>query len=223
AAGSFTLIDLPAVQQKGITAASDTPMSGGSKKEITVLTSEDVDSAKDAVKGELAPALTTEIKSKLTDEEELLDGASQGQVTKASTNKAVGEEADQVEVTVTVEVRALVTRPADVRAAAQAELSDSLPGNQELLNDEEEVVTWTKKAADFEQKRLIVSVQAEKKAAYRIDEAALRAELLGKQEDEAQSYLEGLSEVSSARVKLSPVWRNNLPKKASKVQIEVNR
>jgi|GEM_PF-3638309 len=219
----FTLIDLSAEQQAGITGSSDSAMSGGSKKQITVLTNEDLDKAKDAVKGELEPTLVSEIKSKLESDQELLDGATSGSASKVASNKQVGEEAGQVDVTVTIEVKAIVDRPEDIKAAAVDELKKSLPANQELLDADEPTVTWSKKGIDFEQKKLIIAVHAEKTAAYRVDTASLLGQLLGKKEKEAREYLEGLSEVSSARVRLSPFWRNNLPGNPGKVKIEVNQ
>jgi ElaB/YqjD/DUF883 family membrane-anchored ribosome-binding protein len=218
----FAFIDLPADQQKQITASSDSGMSGGSKKQITVLTNDDLKKAGDAVKGELEPTLTSEIKSKLESDQELLDGATNTSVTKTASSVKVGDEAGQVEVTVTVRVQALVNRPEDIKAAAKEELKKSLPANQQLQDEEEPQVTWTKKAVDFEQKKLIVAVHTEKNAAYLIDPAALQAQLLGKSEDEAQQYVSGLSEVSSARVHLSPFWRSSLPKSPKKVEIKIN-
>lgn len=219
---TFTFIDLPSDQQKQITAASDSAMSGGSKKQITVLTTDDVKKAEEAVKGELEPTLLSEIKSKLKPDQELLEGATAAAVTKTNTSVKVGEEAGQVEVTVTVRVQALVDRPDDIKTSAKEELKKSLPANQELDEAEEPEVTWSKKAVDFEQKKLIVAVHAQKKAAYRIDPDALRAQLLGKSEDEAQTYVGGLTEVSSARVHLSPFWRSHLPGSPAKVEIKIN-
>ncbi|MFH0830845.1 MAG: hypothetical protein V1895_02185 [Parcubacteria group bacterium] len=220
---ALTFVDLPADQQKEITAASDGPMSGGSKKEITVLTNEDVSKARDAIKGELEPTLITEIKTKLAAEEELLEGVSQGSAVKTVTSVPVGQEASQVEVTVTVEVRTIVDRPNDIKAAAREELEKNVPANQELLDEAQEQVNWSKKTIDFEQKKLILTVHAEKASAYRIDTQELLGQLLGKKEDEAASYVQGLAEVSSARVHLTPFWRNSLPNSPKKVQIEVNR
>lgn len=219
---TFTFMDLGGVQREQITASSDSPMTGGSKKEVTVLTSDDVDKAGEAIKGELAPTLVSEIRSKLPAEEELVDGAWEVKLSKVQPSVAVGDEAQQVEVSVQVDVNSIVTRPSDVQSIAREELKKNVPADQELLDEAEEKVTWNKKAADFSQGKLVLAVHAEKQAAYRIDTEQLMGQLLGQTEGKAEDLVKDLPEVSSVRVHLSPFWRNNLPKSPKKVHLEVN-
>jgi hypothetical protein len=220
---SFTFIDLAPDQQAGITAASDAPMTGGLKKEVTVLQASDVDAAKKAVAGELGPVLTTELRAQLAPTEELLEGASSVETTNVKSSVAVGSEAEQVDVTLTVVTKAIVNRPDEIRTLALDELRKSLPANKQLQDQQQETVTWQFKSVDMKQETLVIAVHAEKPAVYTFDENALLAQLIGKTRGEAQTVLGQLPEVASVKVRLSPVWRRKLPKNPQKIEFSVNQ
>jgi hypothetical protein len=220
---SFSFIDLPAEQQEGITARSDTPMTGGLKKEVTVLQASDVDAAKKAIAGELGPVLTTELRSKLAPTEELLEGASVVETNGVKTSVAVGSEAEQVDITLNVVSKAIVNRPDEIKTLALDELRKSLPANKQLQDQQEETVTWQFKSIDMKQETLVIAAHAEKAAVYTFDVNALLAQLVGKTRAEAQALLGQQPEVSSVKVRLSPVWRRKLPKNPQKIDFSINQ
>jgi hypothetical protein len=215
APGALTFIDLPPDQQQGITATSAAAMVGGTKKQVKVLASKDVDDAKAAVSGELGPTLLAELKGKLQPEEEILDGASSVETSGVKSSVAIGAElpegTEQVDVTLTVKVRAVVDRPHEIKSLAAEELKKTLPANQALLEEQEPEVTWAFKSVDFKQQKMIVSVHVEKQSVFTLDSEAIKAQLTGKKESEAREYLSSLPEVAEVKLRLSPVWRSRLP------------
>ena len=220
---SFTFPDLSAEQQKGITASSGAAMSGGNKKKVKTLTANDVEEAKKAIKAELVPVVTTELRAKLVEGEEILEGALVDALTKVSTAVPVGGEVpegtEQVEVTATVEVKAMVIKPEEVRAVARAELQKTVPTNQELV-EQEPNITYQFKSVDFKQDKMILTVHAEQESVFMIDTQALTIELSGKTEQEARDLLHGKTEIESADLTLTPFWRRHLPR-GSRINIDV--
>ncbi len=221
--GSFIFPDLTAEQQKGITASSSAAMAGGNKKKVRTLTASDVDEAKKAIQAELAPTLLTDLRAKLADGEEILEGATQDALTKVSSAVPVGGEVpegtEQVEVKATVEVKAMVIKPEEVRAVARSELQKTVPTNQELV-EQEPTITYSLKSVDFKQEKIILTVHAEQESVFRIDAGALLGELSGKTETEARELLKNKQEVEKADVKLIPVWRRHIPR-GSRIYIDV--
>lgn len=221
--GSFTFPDLTSEQQKGITGSSSAAMSGGSKKKVKTLTASDVDEAKKAIQSELAPTLLTDLKAKLGEGEEILEGATQEALTKVSSAIPVGGEVpegtEQVEVVATVEVKAMVIKPEEVRTVARTELQKTVPTNQELV-EQEPTVTYALKSVDFKQEKIILTVHAEQASVFRINAGSLIGEISGKTENEVRELLTGKTEVEKAEVTLIPVWRRHLPR-GSRIFVDV--
>jgi hypothetical protein len=224
AAGALTFIDLPPDQQQGITATSAAAMVGGTKKQVKVLASKDVEDAKAAVSGELGTTLLAELKGKLQPEEEILDGASSIETSGVTPSVAIGAElpegTEQVDVKLTVKVRAVVDRPHEIKSLAAEELKKTLPANQALLEEQEPEVTWTFKSVDFKQQKMILSVHVEKQSVFTLDSEAIKAQLTGKKESEAREYLSSLPEVAEVKLRLSPAWRSRMPK-TGKIELKV--
>ncbi|MFO0702602.1 MAG: hypothetical protein U0514_01860 [Candidatus Andersenbacteria bacterium] len=221
---TFALIDLPADQQAGITAKSDAAMSGGTKKTVKVLSQGDVDGAVKSIQDELAPQLTNEMRTQLTQGEELLDGAIATSTKKTTSSVAVDAETDasQVDVTTNVVVKGFVDKGADVDAVAAEALKAQTPANQSLLDSAPSTVTHTFKSVDFKQQTLILATHAARLAVYNVDPKAVADQAAGKTRSQAHDTIQAWPEVDKVEVQLAPFWRFHLPGNPSRVKVQIS-
>lgn len=208
-----------AVQGFSGLGASGTPMSGGTKEEITVVSEDDVAKAKTELKGSNDDEAKNELRQKfnsgfITIEESFM--AEQGS---PSVTPNVGEEAQRAKLTVETTYTLVGLVRDDIKSILTRVIDDTLenqPDQQMYSLGENAIVfqTFQRPEGGKFVSRLVTTGYIGPK----IDTAALAQELAGKRYGEIQALTQAIPGVDDVEIHFSPFWVTTAPA-ADKIDI----
>ncbi len=219
---SFTINGLSTDQKNKVSAKSDSPTSGGTKKTVTILTSEDLNNAKKNLEKIIRPKLDQQIADLVNDDEELLDQAKQIKSGSIDSDVAIGGEAKEAHLKLKMSAKAIVDKPEEIRKKGLELLAQSLKDNQELMPKSKSEISWSFIEIDFKQNRLVVKTNITQEATYSLDERNIVSDIIGLSKDKARETLENIDEIDKAMINLVPVWRRSLPRNYDRIKIRYN-
>jgi hypothetical protein len=217
APATYTISGAPA-QISGSGAA----MTGGSKKQVTVISQNDVDSTKNALIEELKNKALEELKGKVTQEQELLDKALGVEVLESKTTPAVGEEATEFETKIRLKVSAFIYKKADFEKLSNDNFSQEISGDKVLVSLDSAKLTKEVTNLDIASGIMEVSVSGEGLAGPKLDEKKLKANLAGMRKQEAEEYLSGFNEIDSVQIHFWPFWVKKIPALEKSIKIQIS-
>lgn len=200
--------------------ASGSAMTGGTNKNVTIVSQQDVENAKTQVADQSKVVAIEDLKKSITDAgliavESTINGADPT----VTPSPAVGEEATTVTVTSVRKYTMLGVKEEDLKQLIDAE------AKKEVDLDKQPIVDYGIKASDF---KVIssrsaadqsISVQINSVAGVKIEPDAIKEEVKGKKRGEAVTIVESHPGVQSVEVNFSPPWVSKIPGNTSKVTV----
>lgn len=192
-----------------VNAKNQADLTGGTSREVTTLKQEDINAAVNQAKEELFADALSEVKSEAKSQNlRILDAAVDQQIVEQTSDKTVGTEASDAQVTTKVRVRTLAFNESDYRQMIVDLLTLRLPADKKLvLSGEDEIVT-TVTEANWDEG--FVKIKGEVKT-HTIDamaeeeiKSSVRATTLGA----AERRLQELPNVVEVRVETVPRFLN---------------
>jgi len=203
-------------------ARNSESFSGGTSKEVTVVSQKDLDQLKDALTADLASKAKDEISKKLSGDQKLIDGAISKNVISSDFDKKVDDEASVINLKMEVEFTAMVFKEGDLEEVLKSLMDQSIPAD--LVRSDEKTQTETQNAKLSENGDLTFEAKLSLKLIpkYNVDE--IKKNLTGKNLDKAKEYLNSLPEISTAEIHLSPPlpFLKSMPKLAGNIKIVVS-
>lgn len=129
----FTFDGLPSTSY---TARNDKPLSGGSSREVQVVTKEDQKNLKAQAVSELNAKVKEQLDGTLTGGETVLDGSQQQEVTKELYSKDAGEEATAVTLDLTVSMEVATYNAAELNTLVSQIIDASKPAGYSYGKDD---------------------------------------------------------------------------------------
>jgi hypothetical protein len=179
--------------------------SGGTTKQVTVLSESDVDKAL----GELKQELTTKASTQLTEKsngQNLLEGSSWETVKKQEVDRAVGDQADSAKLSMSIELGAIVFDLSVVEEKVEKALSEELAEGQELVIPENEQPKLTYKTVAEDKTSIDFDVAAKGYKASKIDKEALAKSIKNASSENAQKKLMEEYQAESVDIQIRPGW-----------------
>ncbi len=198
-------------------------MSGGSSEIVKVISDEDVQKAEQQLKGTSKTAALNEMKSQLEEsgktpvEETLAEGTP-----KTTVVPAVGKEADEVEVTITITYNLQGVNEDDLSAVLDHEINEKMGEDKKNIKDNGIEAVRFQVSDNSNEADTNVTLQTVATLGPDIDEAALREEIAGKKRGDIEKQIEEIDGVRSVSVEYSPAWVTTTPKSADKITIVFN-
>ena len=196
-------------------------MTGGTNKEITVVSAQDVETAKSKLTDKSKSAASTELEKQL--EEENLFAIPETLTASAaavSAAPAVDQEASEVTVTSTVTYSMLGVKRDDLKKLVVKSVEDDIDTSKQKVADDgldDAVFKLGEKASPTDQK---INVQTTVSTGAKIDEEALKKEITGKKKGEVQQIVGAYPGVKEVEVNYSPFWVYKTPSNPEKITIE---
>lgn len=222
---SFNLADNSKFVVSGRSDVSATgKSSGGTTKNIKVVSDEDVNKAKEQLKGIATAAAITELNQNLTSQQlQALPETLEESAPAVKSSIAVGAEASEFTVTQTVKYTMLGISSSDLGALLDNRIAKSLEGQTDKnvrSNGLSSAVyrLATKASADNQ----TITLDTIAVLGPEFDENAIRNEVAGKKRGDIEKMLESREGVRSVGVEYSPFWITTTPKSADKIKIIVN-
>lgn len=203
-----------------ISGRNSQAMSGGSTRQLTVLSSDDLNNAKNSLKEELAQKNHQELAKKAA-KQKIIESSIQDEIVSSSADKQSGEETDKFKLTMKVKSTTLSFKEDDFRAFLGQLLIKEVPPGKKLVSTTSDEVSITKTEADFGQGLMKLTGLVKTKLAPDIKEKDLKKALAGKSKFEAEEYLDQIEGIEKAEVKFRPSWwLKKVPRLKSNIEIK---
>ncbi len=195
-------------------------MTGGTTKNVTVVSDQDIANAKQQLTDKSKNTAQTDLTKQFRDGNlfplpDTLTSAN-GQVTSTPN---VGEEASDVTVNSEVTYSMLGIKKDDLKKLVVNDAKKDIDTSKQAINDDgidKAVFRVVDKKSDNEQS---LSVQSTVSTGVSVDENELKQQIAGKKRGDVQNQLGSLPGVKDVQVKYSPFWVSVTPKKASRITI----
>lgn len=196
-------------------------MSGGTTKQISVVSQGDVNSAKDALAKEVEDAVTAEFNTK-TSELKIVEDTKKSEVVSSSASPDVNSEATEFTMTVKVTTKALAFNVNDVSTIITAEVNRQLGFTKSIIDDGSKTAEIAVDSSDLATGKITGTIKTNAFVSTKLDEAAIKIELAGLNNAKATNYLAGLDGVSSTKLEYWPPFIKSFPRIKSHIFLTVS-
>ena len=210
---SYTLPGLPASQQ-ALIKGQGSQMSGGTTKNIKVVSQADVDKAKaDAIEKDKDSA-TKELEDKVTDSQKMMPDSFAATPSDVTASPAVDSEGDNVTVKFKVTYSILTAKTSDLDTYIAAVVKKQIGTDKQIYQSgvDSGKVTAVTGAYNF---------TGTASAGEKIDTAALIEQIKGRRTGAATDIASKLAGVSRAQISLSPSWSVKLPTITDHIDVQI--
>lgn len=224
AGGNVGSTNFVVVGRNGVTAKSDAPMSGGSDKITKIVAQADIDSAKQKINGQDNSSVKQELQSGLQGKGLYAIPATFNTGSPQVTSNAnVGDAADNVTVTEKITYTMLGAKQADLKKLIESSVNKQIdPTKQKILDYGLDKAVFNPQSQSASGNSL-VTMQVTSVAGSSLDTNSLKKQVAGKKAADAKSIIKANPSVTDVDVKYSPFWVSSIPKKTSKITIQIEQ
>lgn len=203
-------------------AKSETAFTGGTSREVQVVSEEDRENLSSALAEELQQKAIQELNQKLLSESKLLEESLSDKVVKKDFSQDTGVEANELSLALQLKFSALTYKEEEFRNLIEDQIQGTIPAGFEFKREESKV--------DFE----LIEVGKDGSAIFtaalqanllpKLDLEEIRANVAGKYPEVGEFYLNNLPNVVGFEAKITPHFPRRLetfPRLAKNIQIEV--
>lgn len=219
---SGTKFNVGSFDSSDIIAKNDNPFSGGTKKEVTVVSKNDSIRLETDIIKQLENNAKEDLQAQIGQNKILLTTFINKSLSSKSLNVKVGDEANQVTLTGTVEYRGLSYNKSDLIEFSKVLLSKDIPVDQEI--DSNNIKTSVLEMKNKNSDEIQASLNIKTLLLPKIDKDKLAKELKGKSFKITESTLYKLPQITNVNIKLIPnlfFLPKNLPSQNKNIEIIV--
>jgi len=209
-----------AVKAPNVKGTSNAGISGGTTKQITVVSQGDVNSAKDALAKEVGDAVTAEFNSKAS-EVKVVDDTKKSEIVSSSASPDVNGEATEFTMTVKVTTKAIGFSMNDISSVISAEVTRQLGSTKSIIDDGSKTAEITVDSSDLATGKISGSIKTTAYVSAKLDEAAIKIQLAGLNDAKAKNYLTGLDGIDSVNLEYWPTFIKSFPRLQSHIFISI--
>jgi hypothetical protein len=206
-----------------VTASSSNAFSGGTDNNVQVVTQADISSAEQKLGSQDASAIKSSLQTALQQGGWYAISTSFNSGVANDTPSAnVGDQANTVTVTQTVNYTMFGVHKSDLQKLADASINGQIDTSKQSIQDDgvsQASFTVLSQSGTGAQ----VTMQTTAIVGPKIDIAALKKQIAGKKSGDVKSIISTTPGVTGVTVNYSPFWVNSTPKSTSKITIEFKR
>jgi len=215
---SFSVGNYPKAEVDAV-AISD--FSGGSSRQISAVSEEDMDELENDLIEELLEEAKNELIKKASEDQYLIEESMETTPSTKSFSNKVGDEADNLKLSLSLDVISLVVENLALSDFAKEVLKDKIPSGFVLREDQIDM-RFELEGEDDEVYELIVYMEVNLLPEMKPDEIA--KEIVGKRTSLAKDYLTSISGFTRAEINLKPQlpgWLGTLPHVVKNIEVEL--
>ena len=217
-ASTYTVANFPKISANG------SAMGGGTSNMVTVVSAEDIESAKQKVAGKSKTAAIAELTTQLESKNLLALGDTLTEAAPVVTvNAAVDAEVLEVSATSVTSYTMLGVNQDNIKALIEADITTKITDSKQKILDNgisNKKLAIVEKKSPTEQK---LSIAVSATVGPDINTSGIASEVAGKSRGEIQRLLSERAGVKEVSVKYEPFWVTNTPKKVSKIVVIVEQ
>lgn len=214
----FTILDIDQSKRDNIFGQSQNKFSGGTTREITVVSKDDLENAKKELSDTLFQKLKEEIQKKVG-KKRLLDDASSFELLEFSADSKENSEKSEFTAQAKGKLKTLSFLEEDFRKLIVSLLQKKLPADRMLLlqNEDEIIITVSQKEEDLSKMKLSAKIKT--RSGPKLSEDSLKTEISGKKIALAQQTLENKPEIETAKITIAPSFFGKVSRLKRQVKI----
>lgn len=189
--------------------------SGGSSREVRVVSQNDLDKLLSQLKESLNKIAVNEFGDESKNGVHFVP-TSNSRIVYFEYDQEEGDEVETLSLKMTLEVEAVKYLSSDLKQLAEAVLLLDLPENYDFIDEEPSLLSDEPKPAADDSNRLVLDAELSAKARAIINEDSLKDLILGKNLDEAKNNLEEQESIDRVEIILQPAFVAKLFKKLPK-------
>lgn len=208
--------------QSDYVAKNESAFSGGTSREIQVVTEEDHEELLSSLTEELEAQSIDQLKTKVSSERNLLEESLESSIVSKSFSKKIDEEATEVGLSLKLKFIAFTYSEDEMRNLIEEVVKDEIPADFEFRQEESKIEFDLKELAEEEIAAFTVRLQANLVPEFDLEK--IKKNLVGKYPLFGKTYLENLPNVVGAEIKIRPPLPARLltfPRIAKNINIEV--
>ncbi len=205
-----------------MTGASAGQMSGGTTKNVNVVTDSDISNARNSFAGDAKSDIQKDGQDKMKSGETVDDKAQKMQVSSITASKNAGDEADNFTLSANVSYEALAYKKDDLNKLVYDNLKSQTGPGKQILEDKLDNVDITVNNVNLEEGTVSGQAAASVHLGTKIDQNQVKTEIAGEGERKAKAYLSGLDGVDSVDIKYFPGFIKSIPRIKSHIYIKTN-
>ena len=216
---SGTKFSVDSFDTSDLIAKNDDPFSGGTKKEVTVVSKNDSIKLEGNLIEQLENKAKEDLQKQLAQNKILLPTFISESLTKQSLDAKVGDEANQLTLTGTVEYQGISYDKNDLITFIKSLLAKNIPSNQEINYNNVKTTVDIKNKNDEE---INANLNIKALLLPKIDQNKLIKDIKGKSFEVSQDLITKLPQIADVNIKLSPdipFLPKNLPAKEGNIKI----
>ena len=205
-----------------IDAVGEADFSGGSSREISAVSQDDVEQLEKSLTDELEDQAEEKMMATLAADESFIEGTVTSSVAEREFDHKVGDEAASVELSLSLEVSALVVDSIDLDGLASKLLEDQTPQGF-LFRNEQVDKTFKLEGQSNGVYKVTISFVANLLPNLKVDEIA--SKISGKYTDVASNYLQTIPGFKKAQISINPRFPGKLgtlPNVKNNISIEIS-
>ena len=203
-----------------IYAESTESMIGGSEREVSVVSEEDIANAKESLIEELSAKANQELLSQVPEDMLATKDSIFIEVLEADSLVPAGAELDQFNVSVSVAATLFMFKKDDINALADMFLLAEVGEGERVATDKTEI-NFQQIVVNQDAKTASLDLDIETTVYQYVDPTELKIQLRGKSKDEAVSILSSYNIFERTDLSLWPFWVSSLPQDVDRLGIEV--
>lgn len=217
---SGTSLSIGGFSQSQVVAKAEGNFSGGTSKEVTVVTDADQKKLLAQLASSLRKQAQEQLQAKMPDKK-ILEEALSEEIVKKSYNKAVNDQAGEFSLNLTVKYKGIAYSDSDLKMIVAKLVDTNIPEGYQLdLSDTETQADVSKQ----EKGQLIFLARFKAKLTPKLDLSSIKQQIRGKTPKEVSNILQGYENVLESEVKISPSLPSlleRLPLLTKRIKVEV--
>ena len=220
APSKFNVANYSASQRELVYAQSDAALSGGTTRNITIVSDDDIAKAKEATKAELNQKLIDKISTQVSKDNKKIIASSLVLTEKSSeSSKKSGDEASNFTYKILDTGEAIVFVESDVRKMIVEKITSGLGPDQMVVRPEKSEINYVLKESKLEEGKITLDTTFSGKKGKKYDGNLIKKQITNKKYGTALSTIQGLAEVEKAELTVWPKFIPRTPLIGSRVKV----
>lgn len=199
-------------------AESFEPMKGGLKKEVSQVTSQDLETAKNTLSEKAKKDCENLLKEKISSDFDFLETAQKTEILDASSPFKPGAESEKFTFEAKANSITLVFKNEDLKNFAKEFILSQVP-KEKKISPSDLQINYSLESINFDSGKMNLFLQITAKIYSEIDETTLKKAVEGKSLGEARIFLENYPQITKIQLKLWPFWVKKISEDLEKIKI----
>lgn len=196
------------------------PMTGGIKREVSVVTEEDLSEAKEKLTERVTKECNLALQEEIPPEFIAPESTQKIEIVKTSSSALAGEKVENFIFKVKAQKKAIAFKREDIQNFVKQYISFQVPAGQKLFSESLKI-NYFAKAVDYEAGKVTLSLSIKAIVYSDVNIEAFKEVLKGKTLNETRMFLESQPEIKKSLVSLWPFWVKKVPQDGNKIYIHL--